>query len=88
MDSCPVELRKSAEKDLRRITPDQLPRIVEAITGLGTDPLPHGCRKLADSDHTYRVRVGDYRVIYQFQTRPRGVVIERIRHRREVYRDL
>ena len=88
MVSCRIEFRKPAEKDLRRIAPTHLPRLIETIRALTANPLPPNVRKLADSEHSYRVRIGDYRIIYQFLSQQRLVIIERVRHRREVYRDL
>jgi mRNA interferase RelE/StbE len=88
MDACRIEFCKSAEKDLRRIASAHLPRIVEAISALASNPLPPNVRKLADTDHSYRIRVGDYRVIYQFLSQQRLVIVGLVRHRREVYRDL
>ena len=87
MDSCRIDFRRPAEKDLRRIAPVHLSRLVEAIGALAANPLPPGVRKLVDSEHSYRIRVGDYRVVYQFLSQERAVIIERVRHRREVYRD-
>lgn len=49
-------------------------------------PRPDGCRKLVGSEDTFRIRIGDYRVIYTVDDENRDVVIETIRHRREAYR--
>jgi mRNA interferase RelE/StbE len=56
------------------------------LQGLATNPRPSGCRKLAGSVHDWRIRVGDYRVIYEIADAVRIVRINRVRHRREVYR--
>jgi len=53
---------------------------------LADEPFPHGCDKLAGSDHTYRIRVGDYRVVYEVFTNSKIVEIQRVRHRKDVYR--
>jgi mRNA interferase RelE/StbE len=87
MASSTVELKRSAEKDLRRIAKEQIPRILEAIRELANDPLAEGSKKLVGSDLTYRIRVGDYRVIYQFHRERNVVEIARVRHRKDVYRD-
>ena len=63
MASYAVEWKKSAGKELRRLYRSVIPRIVEAVGELATDPFPAGCRKLKGSEHTFRIRVGDYRVI-------------------------
>ncbi len=61
-------------------------RIVAAVEELAHEPFPHGSQKLAGSDHTYRIRIGDYRVIYEVMVGARVVEIERVRHRKDVYR--
>lgn len=86
MDSWRVELTKSAAKDLRGIDRQWIPRILAVIESLETEPRPVGCRKLVGSEHTYRVRVGDYRVIYEIQDERLIILVVRIRHRRDVYR--
>ena len=85
MDSYRIEFSRSAEKDLRRIDRPMIPRITQAIYRLGAEPRPAGVRKLAGSDNAYRIRVGDYRVIYTISDILQIIGVERIRHRREVY---
>ena len=86
MASYRVEIAKNAAKDLRGIDRKWIPRIVAAIEALETDPRPAGCKKLAGSEHTYRLRIGDYRVVYDFHDATLIVWVVRIRHRRDVYR--
>ncbi|MBI4661324.1 MAG: type II toxin-antitoxin system RelE/ParE family toxin [Verrucomicrobia bacterium] len=86
MASYRVEFRGSAERELRRIDPLMVPRIMEAIRGLAEEPRPSGTRKLAGSEQTFRIRVGDYRVVYTVDDEARMVSIDRVRHRREAYR--
>jgi len=78
--------KRSAEKDLERIEPKHVARIIEAVESFSVDPFPSGCRKLRGVEHFYRIRVGDYRVIYQVDTKARIVVIYYVRHRRKAYR--
>lgn len=86
MASCRVEWRRSAEHDLRGLDRKQIPRIVAAVERLTFDPTPMGSRKLVGTEHVHRIRVGDYRVVYELDAE-RGVVsIFRVRHRREAYR--
>ena len=84
----PFELqwRASTKKDLRKIPPQEVARIVAAVEELAQNPFPHGTEKLSGSEHTYRIRVGDYRVVYEVSTEPRVITIERVRHRKDVYR--
>lgn len=60
--------------------------IVAAIETLESDPRPAGSKKLVGSDHTYRLRVGDYRVVYDTHDAMLIILVVRIRHRRDVYR--
>jgi mRNA interferase RelE/StbE len=86
MGSYRIEFARSAERDLRRIDRPVVPRIVSAIAGLEANPRPPGTKKLVGADRTYRLRVGDYRVIYTVDDSVFIVSVDRIRHRREVYR--
>ncbi|MGI9114002.1 MAG: type II toxin-antitoxin system RelE family toxin [Chthoniobacterales bacterium] len=56
------------------------------VAQLRDEPLPYGSEKLAGSDHTYRIRVGDYRVVYELLRSAGLVEIQRVRHRKDVYR--
>ena len=78
--------RKSTRKDLRRIPREMVSRIVTEVEKLVEQPLPHGSEKLTGSDHTYRIRVGDYRVVYELLRDAKIVDIQRVRHRKDVYR--
>jgi mRNA interferase RelE/StbE len=81
-----VFLERAAEKDLNRLSSEVHKRVITAIRGLAGDPRPPGCRKLAGSKHDWRIRVGDYRVVYEIADEIRIVRVNRVRHRREVYR--
>jgi mRNA interferase RelE/StbE len=64
MGSFSIQWRSSTKKDIRSVPRQEVARIVAAVTELAADPLPHGSQKLSGSERTYRIRVGDYRVIY------------------------
>ena len=81
-----VSFRRSAEKDLRRLDATVQRRAMRAIDGLAQEPRPPGCRKLVGSEDAFRIRIGDYRVIYTVDDAVCVVAIENIRHRREAYR--
>ena len=85
MESYKVSLKRSVEKDLRKIDKRYVSKIVQSIEELAGDPFPVGSRKLVGSNRSYRVRVGDYRVIYLVDTEAREIEIQRVRHRKEVY---
>lgn len=80
-----LEWRASAAKELRKIDRQAVPRIVEAVEQLANEPLPPGAKKLQGADYIYRIRVGDYRIIYELDAAGR-ITIVRVRHRKEVYR--
>jgi mRNA interferase RelE/StbE len=60
--------------------------VLRAAESLAIDPRPPGCRKLHGGDNAFRIRVGDYRVVYTVDDAVLIVAIERVRHRGEVYR--
>ena len=86
MDSYEIQWKDSAERDLRNIEPQQVPRIIKAVESLVDNPFPRQHRKLRGSERDYRIRVGDYRVIYQVDTKRKVLTIYHVRHRREAYR--
>ena len=79
-------IERGAEKDMDRLQPDVFQRVLETIRELKNAPRPAGSKKLAGSPGAWRVRVGDYRVIYDIDDKAKHVRILRVRHRREVYR--
>ena len=81
-----VLLERAAEKDLSRLPAETHDRVIEAIQALGANLRPIGCRKLTGSKHDWRIRAGDYRVVYEIADVIRVVRVNRVRHRREVYR--
>ncbi len=87
MASFSIQWRNSTRKDIRRLPREEVARVVEAVGQLANDPMPHGCQKLSGSERTYRIRVGDYRVIYEVFGDLHIVEIQRVRHRKDVYRE-
>ncbi|MEC4684511.1 MAG: type II toxin-antitoxin system RelE/ParE family toxin [Nitrospirota bacterium] len=86
MGSYEVQWKHSAEKDLRSIDKQYIPRILEAIESLFDNPFTSQYRKLQGAESSYRIRVGDYRVIYQVDTEKKLIVIYHVRHRKDIYR--
>jgi mRNA interferase RelE/StbE len=78
-------MHPAAARSYRRLHSPLRDRINAAIDRLATDPRPEGVVKLAGRDD-YRIRVGDYRIVYAVDDDERLVIIARIAHRREVYR--
>ena len=80
---------KSAEKDLDDLSSEITRRVIKAISKLANDPRPMGFKKLkAANENLYRIRSGDYRIIYAVADEIKIVNIRRVRHRKDVYRNL
>ncbi|MBI4478582.1 MAG: type II toxin-antitoxin system RelE/ParE family toxin [Acidobacteria bacterium] len=88
MASYKVTFKPSVEKDLAHLSRELVLRITKRIELLKARPLPRQALKLEGSEGLYRLRVGDYRIIYGIDSRVEQIVIHHIRHRREVYRGL
>ncbi len=86
MASYEIQWKHSAEKDLRGIDRQYIPRIIEAIESLSDNPFPPQHCKLHGSESSYRIRIGDYRVIYQVDSEKKLVVVYHVRHRKDAYR--
>ena len=80
-----VLTKRSAERELRKIPKVDLRRITTRIQGLALQPRPPGCEKLSGEER-YRIRQGDYRIVYAVDDESRIVEVVKIGHRREVYR--
>ena len=83
-----VVIRPSAERDLARIDPSHRRRLAAKIDALTQNPRPNGCVKLTGSAALWRVRVGDYRIVYSISDVVQIVEIIHVAHRREIYRGL
>lgn len=81
-----VFLKPGVEEDLRRIPKRDIRRIDKRILSLSAEPRPDGCKKLAGKDQ-YRIRQGNYRILYSVDDENLSVIIYKVQHRREVYRD-
>ncbi len=86
MASYKLEFKPSAERELRKLGKSVIPRITKAIDALADNPFPHQSEKLSGSANAYRIRVGDYRIIYTVENKVLLITIIRIGHRKEVYR--
>lgn len=88
MSDYKVTFARSARKDLERLSHRIADRILEKSTALEKVPRPAAALKLKGESNLWRLRVGDYRVIYDIDDSKRIVDVTAIRHRREVYRDV
>ena len=81
-----VEFTRAAEKQVRKLPRGMQERVVAAVGSLELNPRPVGCKKLVGKDTTWRIRVGDYRVIYDVLDDVLLVTVVRAAHRRDAYR--
>lgn len=81
-----VSFTRAALKELNKLDKPLRHRILAAVTLLEENPRPDGVKKLARDDNAWRIRIGDYRVLYEIHDGQLIVVIFRAAHRREVYR--
>jgi len=81
-----IEISRTAEKQLKKLSKDDQKRVVAAILDLAEDPLPKGARKLAGYEDVYRIRVGRFRILYSCVARTLIVIVLKIGHRKDVYR--
>ncbi len=86
MASYRIEYAKGVDKDFRKIPTKAADRIAGAIDKLALEPRPAGSVKLVGFDIEYRIRVGDYRVIYQIHDSILIVLVIEIGHRKDIYR--
>jgi mRNA interferase RelE/StbE len=87
MDSFEIVWKNSAHRELGNLDRQLIPRIVHAVGLLAENPCPPQSRKLRGSDRDFRIRIGDYRVIYQIDAPNRLVTICHVRHRSIAYRE-
>ena len=85
MESYKILIKPSAAKELNNLPKNDLKRVSEKIKKLANDPRPIGCEKLSSRER-YRVRQGNYRIIYEIEDIIRIVRIVKVGHRKEVYR--
>lgn len=85
MASYSIRFKESVRKDLRGIPKKDVRKILSIIAALAENPRPLGCKKLSGEER-YRLRQGNYRILYSIEDRILTVCIVKVGHRREVYR--
>ena len=80
-----VEFTKGAVRQIKKLPVQDIPKIVAKAESLAENPRPFDCTKLTDKDNLWRVRVGNYRIIYQIKDEKLVVTVIRVGHRRDVY---
>jgi mRNA interferase RelE/StbE len=86
MESYKIKWKKSAYKELRNIRREYIPKIIHSVEKLRLNPFPSGVKKLSCSEKTYRLRVGDYRIIYEIERNSLIILIIRVKHRKDIYK--
>jgi mRNA interferase RelE/StbE len=81
-----IEFSRQADRQFRDLPSQIQQRLRSKIDSLATTPRPHGSEKLSGDDRLYRIRVGDYRIVYAVQDNRLLVLVVKVGHRREVYR--
>lgn len=80
-----ITFARSARRELEGLDSSVVSRILPKIESLAVHSRPHGSRKLTGEKHLWRIRIGDYRVIYSILDKERRIDITAVRHRREAY---
>jgi len=83
-----IEFARAADRDFRGLPQDVQRRLRLKIDALAGTPRPHGVETLAGEKNLHRIRMGDYRIVYQIRDEVLVIVLVRIRHRRDMFRSL
>ena len=83
-----IEWKRSAAKELKQLPKNAIQKALSKVEELSTDPHPKSSRKLSGTDHTYRIRFGDYRLFYNVMDQVLIIGVIRIGHWKSVYRNL
>ncbi len=81
-----MEWKKSAVKELKKLDKKQIIKIINAVELLSDNPTANNCKKLIGSEHIYRIRIGDYRIIYSIESNLLLIEIIKIGHRKDIYK--
>ncbi|MBN2715832.1 MAG: type II toxin-antitoxin system RelE/ParE family toxin [Deltaproteobacteria bacterium] len=81
-----VEVAPAAERALKKTPADVRKRIFKALLSLADEPRPSGVKKLSGEENLYRIRTGDYRIVYQIKHAVLMVLVVKVGHRRDIYR--
>ena len=83
-----IDFTPAARREFRKLAPETRRRLAPIIDRLATEPRPKGAVRLSGLQHVYRLRYGDYRIVYELHDDRLLIVVIRIGHRRQVYRGL
>ena len=85
MSKYALDIKPSARRELENLSDSLIARLLPKIEGLAANPRPSGCRKLRGYKDLWRIRVGDYRVVYIIDDDRKRLSVTRVAHRRDVY---
>ena len=80
-----VRIRPTAQRQIKKLSRSVQARVVRRLEQLTADPRPRGVEKLTAKDNLYRLREGDYRIIYQIRDQELSVLVVKVAHRRNAY---
>jgi mRNA interferase RelE/StbE len=81
-----VRFARSARKEIERLESDVVAKVFPRIEALSRNPRPTGCRKLRGTRNLWRIRVGEYRIVYEILDGARLIDVVTVRHRKDAYR--
>jgi len=81
-----IEIKKSAEKEINTLPLDIVERVLQLLDQLSIDPRPSSVKKLRGQKNMYRMRIGDYRVIYNIEDKILHILVLKAGHRKDVYK--
>lgn len=80
-----IRIRKSAQREIRNLAKKTLSKVIEKIEALSEEPRPKGCKKLIGYDNYWRIRVGNYRIVYTIDDEILIIEVVVVRHRKDAY---
>lgn len=86
--ACELYIERHAEKDLKKLSKETFSAIIENIRSLANNPHPPNSKKIKGSPNDWRLRIGDYRVLYEINNATKAITVMRVKHRRDAYRNL
>ena len=82
-----IVFKRIAEKELEQLPNNIVVKVIASIKNLASNPKPAGCKKLkGKSEDLYRIRIGDYRIIYSIESTIKIIEIRRVVHRKDIYK--
>ena len=82
-----IEVSATAERQIRKLNKADQIRVLRAIQNLAKEPRPPGTRKLRGYEDVYRIRVGTYRILYSIESGRLLIIVLKVGHRRDAYRE-